>query len=106
MCGGGLHTHNVVKPTSTWLWLSWVLTKVQNIIVHIFSCEDSTNIIITWGKLVLKLIENESWSSDFEHETINNENEIICREKQDSNGNYEKENGKVFELPVHSDLHC
>ena len=25
---GGLHTHNVVKPTSSWLWLSWVLTKV------------------------------------------------------------------------------
>ena len=24
---GGLHTHNLVKPTSTWLWLSWVLTK-------------------------------------------------------------------------------
>ena len=23
---GGLHTHNVVKPTSTWLWLRWVLT--------------------------------------------------------------------------------
>ena len=27
--GGGwwwVRTHNVVKPTSTWLWLSWVLT--------------------------------------------------------------------------------
>ena len=23
---GGLDTHNVVKPTSPWLWLSWVLT--------------------------------------------------------------------------------
>ena len=23
---GGLHTHYQVKPTSTWLWLSWVLT--------------------------------------------------------------------------------
>ena len=23
---GGLHTHNRVKPTSIWLWLSWVLT--------------------------------------------------------------------------------
>ena len=23
---GGLHTDNRVKPTSTWLWLSWVLT--------------------------------------------------------------------------------
>ena len=22
----GYNTHNVVKPTSTWLWLSWVLT--------------------------------------------------------------------------------
>ena len=22
----GQYTHNVVKPTSTWLWLSWVLT--------------------------------------------------------------------------------
>ena len=29
MVGGGgwwLPTHNVVKPTFTWLWLSWVLT--------------------------------------------------------------------------------
>ena len=26
MGGGGLRTHNVVKPTSTWLWLSWGLT--------------------------------------------------------------------------------
>ena len=24
--GGWVRTHNVVKPTSTWLWLSWVLT--------------------------------------------------------------------------------
>ena len=24
--GGWVNTHNVVKPTSTWLWLSWVLT--------------------------------------------------------------------------------
>ena len=27
---GGLHTHNRVKPTSTWLWLSWVLTIVSS----------------------------------------------------------------------------
>ena len=28
MVGGGwwVNTHNLVKPTSTWLWLSWVLT--------------------------------------------------------------------------------
>ena len=31
VCGGwvvvgGLETHNLVKPTFTWLWLSWVLT--------------------------------------------------------------------------------
>ena len=30
---GGLHTHNLVKPTSTWLWLSWVLTIKKNIII-------------------------------------------------------------------------
>ena len=29
--GGGLETHNVVKPTFTWLWSSWVLT----ILIHL-----------------------------------------------------------------------
>ena len=27
--GGWVNIHNVVKPTSTWLWLSWVLTKTK-----------------------------------------------------------------------------
>ena len=27
--GGWVNTHNVVKPTSTWLWLSWVLTTKE-----------------------------------------------------------------------------
>ena len=26
-----VRTHNVVKPTSTWLWLSWVLTKKHSL---------------------------------------------------------------------------
>ena len=31
----GYNTHNLVKPTSTWLWLSWVLTIFAKYILRL-----------------------------------------------------------------------